>query len=112
MMTTTFQTWIPLLLSDPSPCLRMLVLRELLHRPADDPEVRELTGLRETDPLVARLFASQESDGSWESGDLLWPERGYKLQATALVLTRLGYLGFGSEHQAIQRGANYLFARQ
>jgi hypothetical protein len=58
-MTTVFQTWIPLLLSDPSPGLRMLVLRELLHRSDDDPEVRELTGLRENDPLVTKLFASQ-----------------------------------------------------
>jgi hypothetical protein len=106
------RTWIPLLLSDPSPCLRLLALRELLHRPTDDPEVRELSDLREIDPLVVRLFACQESDGSWESGDLLWPERGYALQATALVLTRLGYLGFGPEHQAVQRGTNYLFARQ
>lgn len=111
-MTTEFQTWIPLLLSDPSPSLRMLVLRELLHRPDDDPEVQELANLRETDPLVTQRFDSQASDGSWESGDLLWPERGYQIQATAMVLTRLGYLGFGPEHPAVQRGAEYLFARQ
>jgi hypothetical protein len=45
-------TWLPLLLADPSPALRMLVLRELFNRPEDDAEVRELTALRETDPLV------------------------------------------------------------
>ena len=31
-------TWIPLLLADPSPCLRWLVLRELLGKPDDDPK--------------------------------------------------------------------------
>ena len=46
-------TWLPLLLADPSPCLRWLVHRELLGRPGDDPEVRELVDLREADPLVA-----------------------------------------------------------
>jgi hypothetical protein len=36
-------TWAALLLADPSPCLRQLVLRELLYRPEGDPEVSELT---------------------------------------------------------------------
>ena len=31
--------WAPLLLADPSPSLRLLVLRELLNRPESDPEV-------------------------------------------------------------------------
>ena len=29
-------TWAPLLLADPSPCLRWLVLTQLLARPEDD----------------------------------------------------------------------------
>ena len=33
-------TWAPLLLADPSPCLRWLVLTQLLARGEDDPEVR------------------------------------------------------------------------
>ena len=32
-------TWLPLLLADASPNLRLLVLRELLGRPPGDPEV-------------------------------------------------------------------------
>ena len=35
-------TWAPLLLADPSPCLRWLVLTQLLDRAEDDPEVQEL----------------------------------------------------------------------
>jgi hypothetical protein len=104
--------WIPLLLADPSSCLRLLVLRELLHRSVDDPEVAELTELRDTDPLATELLARQQPDGSWESGEMLWSERGRTLQATALALTRLGYLGFGPDHPVVQRGVEYLFARQ
>ena len=62
-------TWLPLLLADPSPCLRWLVLRELLARPEDDPEVQELAALREDDPLVAPLWAAQEDDGAWRRGE-------------------------------------------
>jgi hypothetical protein len=103
-------TWVPLLLADSSPCLRSLVLRELMHRPKDDPEVQELTALRDTDPLVSDLFAMQAADGSWKGGDLAW--RGGKVSPTCLALMRLGYLGFDAEHPVVRKGADYLFSQQ
>lgn len=99
-------TWAPLLLADPSPCLRLLVLRELLGRPADDPEVVELTALRTTDPLVATLQQQQNGDGSWPSAE------GNPLRATIQALLRLGYLGFGPADSMVQQGAAYLFSQQ
>jgi hypothetical protein len=101
---------LPLLLADPSPCLRLMVLRELLEREEDDSEVRELCSLREHDPLVADLVQTQLSDGSWNADNLIW--RGGPLRVTALALMRLGYLGFGAEHPAVRRAAEYLFAYQ
>jgi hypothetical protein len=103
-------TWMPLLLADRSPCLRWLVLRELLHRPANDPELQELEALREDDALVAPLLKAQETDGSWTHGDLHW--HGGRLRLTTLALMRLGYLGFGPAHPAVARGASYLFSQQ
>ena len=103
-------TWLPLLLADPSPCLRRLVLQELLDRSTDDPEVVELTALREGDPLVAPLLAAQDEDGAWRRGDLAW--LGGASRLTMLALMRLGYLGFGPDHPAVARGAAYLFSCQ
>ncbi len=111
-MTRLFQTLAPLLLADPSPCLRLLVLRELLGRPENDAEVRELVGMREADPLIADLFRLQATDGSWRSVDLGQTARKGRLVATAHALMRHGYLGFGPEHPAVQRGAEYLFSQQ
>jgi len=105
-------TWASLLLADSSPCLRSLVLRELLHRPENDPEVEELRELRKTDPIVLRLLALQSSDGSWEAADPKGNVPGGKVQATSQALTKLGYLGFGSDHPSVQHGAEYLFSRQ
>lgn len=102
--------WLPLLLADPSSCLRWLVLRELLGRPEDDPEVVELAAFREDDPLVASLLTAQSADGAWRRGELAW--QGDAERITMLALMRLGYLGFGPEHPAVARGAEYLFARQ
>lgn len=105
-------TWTPLLLADPSPCLRLLVLRELLHKPEEDPEVHELAVLRQADPLVTDLLALQNPDGSWKAGDL-----GSKISASSVLLTahalmRLGYLGFGPDDPAVKCGAEYLFSMQ
>ncbi len=104
-------TWAPLLLADPSPNLRRLVLRELLGRPAADAEVCELEAIREQDPIVRDLLAMQDADGSWPTGSgggEAW--RG--IRATAQALVRLGYLGFGPEHPALRRAAEFLFSQQ
>ena len=106
-MSEEFRPWIPLLLADSSPCLRLLVLRELLDRA--DGEVDELVGLRERDPLVAPLLEIQLSDGSWEETRT---GRNSSLRATWLALMRLGYVGLGPDVPAVRRGAAYLFSQQ
>ena len=105
-------TWAPLLLADRSPCLRTLVLRELLSRPESDQEVQELKELRESDPIVSRLSALQSKDGSWDGSALKGNVPGGRLQSTSQALTRLGYLGFGPDHPLVKRGAEYLFSKQ
>ncbi len=104
--------WIPLLLADPSPCLRRQVLLFLLDHDENDDEVRELAAMCDDDPLVANLLARQEADGSWSTSALEGNIPGGKLQATSQVLTRLGYLGFDAAHPAVARGAAYLFSQQ
>lgn len=86
-----------LLLADPSPALRFLVLTELLNKPGDDPEVRHLASLRAKDPLVAGLT-------------------GRKARVTVHDLTvdllRLGYLGFTADHPLVFDRLTSLFGLQ
>ncbi|MDF1514113.1 MAG: hypothetical protein P1S60_09925, partial [Anaerolineae bacterium] len=103
-------TWTALLLADRSVCLRWLVLRHLMERSDDDPEVHELLSLRKDDPLVAPVLAAQEDDGSWTHGDLLW--QGDIRRVTMLALMRLGFLGFNSNNVFVQKGAEFLFSLQ
>ena len=105
-------TWAPLLLADPSPCLRQRVLRELLDRPEDDPEIRELDPFRQSDPIVADLLSLQRTAGSWGRSEIGAKGAIGRLQATSIALSRLGYLGFSPEHPAVQRGAEFLFSKQ
>ncbi len=104
--------WAIPLLADPSPCLRRAVLCDLMARPHDDAEVRELADLCPSDPLLTELWQTQNPDGSWDSPHLLGSTAGDKLSVTTHVLMRLGYVGFGREHPAVQRGAEYIFTRQ
>jgi hypothetical protein len=106
-------TWLPLLLADPSPCLRWLALRDLFHRPADDPELNELAQLRTADPRLTDVLALQDSDGSWPPGALaLGRAGGSRVLMTGFALARLGYLGFDHTHPAAAQAAEYLFSHQ
>jgi hypothetical protein len=105
-------TYLPLLLADPSPSLRYLVLRELYQRPMDDPEVRELDHMRAADPLIRNLIDTQNPDGSWESADPRGAIQGEKLYASAQVMVRFGYMGYGPDHHTVQRGAEFIFSHQ
>jgi len=93
--------WTALLLTDPSPSLRRLVLQDLLGRSQDDLEMRELEELRADEALPGDLMALQQADGGWGS-----------VQDTAVALMRLGYLGYGPESPNVRHGAAYLFSRQ
>lgn len=105
-------TWIPLLLADPSPCLRLLVLRDLLGRSDDDAEVRELAQVRMADPLVAGLLASQRADGAWDGDAVSAAAQTDRVRTTSIALLRLGYCGLDSDCPAVARGAAYLFSQQ
>jgi hypothetical protein len=102
-------TWAPLLLADRSPCLRYLVLRDLL---GNRDEASELEALRDTDPLIKDLVGLQNSDGSWGRGSIAGNAPAGNIQITAQALTRLGYLGYGPDYTPVRRGAEYLFTQQ
>ena len=104
-------TWVPLLLSDPSPSLRLLVLRELLGRDENDDEVMELIKLQKKDPIITRLLKLQNKDGSWRGGEDISGQLG-AIRLTSQALMRLGYMNLPSTHPAIKKGAEFVFSQQ
>ncbi|NPD87393.1 MAG: hypothetical protein HGN29_01635 [Asgard group archaeon] len=105
-------TWIPLLLGDKSPSLRLLVLRELLHKDENDDEVQELLKLQKQDSLITDLLKFQQNDGSWLTSESLGLTMANPILNTTQALCRLGYLGFDKSHPAIEKAANFLFSFQ
>ena len=105
-------TWIPLLLGDSSPSLRLLVLKELLNKGEDDNEVQELIKLQQQDPLISDLHKFQQRDGSWNVVDSLGLTMANPILNTSQALCRLAYLGLDKKHPVIQKAAEYLFSFQ
>ncbi|NPE07857.1 MAG: terpene cyclase/mutase family protein [Asgard group archaeon] len=105
-------TWLPLLLGDASPSLRLLVLKELLHKDVDDKEIKELIRQQQKDPLITALLAIQQKDGSWSTSESLGLLLDSPIRNTSLAMIRLGYLGLQNDHPAIQKAAEYLFTHQ
>jgi hypothetical protein len=87
---------IALLLSDPSPALRLRVLTELLDAVADDPEVADLSGRRRRAPAVRGLLATATRD----------------LRELSWTLCRLAYLGLDRDEPAVATIAERVFERQ
>ena len=56
---------IPWLLEPENPSVRYWTLTDILDRPADDPDVREVKAAIAQQPLVQELFARQHPDGHW-----------------------------------------------
>lgn len=100
-------SWTPLLLSDPSPNLRYLVLKYLLDEPE---EASELENLRNQDPIIKKLLTSQNPDGSWNPESITGNAPQGKIQTTAQALTRLGYMEL--DHPAISKAAEYIYSHQ
>ena len=100
-------SWTPLLLTDPSPNLRYLVLKHLLDEPE---EAKELEKTRLDDPIIKKLLSEQNPDGSWSQDSIMGNAPHGQVQTTAQALTRLGYLEL--DHPAIKRAAEYIFSQQ
>ena len=104
-------TWAPLLLADPSPSLRLLVMRDLLNLPETDDEIQELKGFQDTDPFITRILDLQNDDGSFRGGEGGGGILG-EIRLTAQALMGLGYLGLALDHPAVMRGVEYIFTDQ
>lgn len=95
---------------DPAnPAVRYFALRDLLHRPEDDPEITQAkAAIMQTGPVPA-ILAAQESDGYW-----IRPGGGYspKYRGTVWQIILLAELGADPADERVRRGCEYLLAHQ
>ncbi len=89
-----------------NPGVRLFALRELLDRPADDPEVMAAQAAVMSSGPVPPILAAQEADGHWYQ-----PGGGYgKYRGTAWQILFLAELGADPGDERVQRGCDYLLS--
>jgi hypothetical protein len=96
---------LPWLLDEAAPAVRHLALRQLLDRPADDPEVRAARAdATRVDPIAA-ILAAQDPAGWWEK-----PGHGYgpKYRGTTWSLVFLDQLGADPADPRVQAACEYV----
>ncbi len=98
---------LPWLLDPAAPAVRHLALRQLLDRPADDPEVVEARrAATRTDP-IASILAAQSPEGWWVKPG---PGYGPKYTGTVWQLMFLDQLGADPDEPGVGRACDHVLA--
>jgi len=105
-------TWIPLLLADPSPSLRILVLKYLLNKPEHDEEIKQLREVQMEDPIIERTLKLQLDNGSWDAKTTGSITSVGNLQTTSQVLVMLAYLEVPFINEIIENAVEFIFSQQ
>jgi hypothetical protein len=95
------------LLEPQDPAVRHLVLRQLLDRPAADPDVATSRRAAMAADPIASILAAQAPDGHWEK-----PGPGYatKYRGTVWQLIFLDQLGADPQDERIRRACEYVLS--
>ena len=98
---------LPWLLDETAPAVRHLALRQLLDRPAGDPDVvAARSAAMEADPIAA-ILAAQHPEGWWDKSG---PGYGTKYRGTVWQLTFLDQLGADPAHPQVRAACDYVLS--
>ncbi|MEA3336611.1 MAG: hypothetical protein U9R25_11920 [Chloroflexota bacterium] len=97
-----------LLGQNPGPVVRYRLLRDVLQRPAHDPELARAKAALDESHGVRELAAEQWPDGSWGAFHSQASRRKQKIITTEMGVERALALGLDASHPILQKAANYI----
>ena len=92
----------------PDAPVRVRLLRDVLQRPADDPELQSAVAALDDSPKVQVLAQEQRADGSWGRLHTVDYAAKQKIPTTALGVEPAVELGLPAEHPALRKVRGYL----
>ena len=97
------------LLEEENPSVRCFILRDLLDREEDDPEVQAAKAAIPTSKVVAKIFSKQRVEGYWEE-----PTNPYhpKYRSSYWQIMTLGQLGMDRSDERVRRACENVFRFQ
>lgn len=96
---------LPWLLEESTPAIRHLTLRQLLDRPANDPEVVAARTAAMADDPIAAILANQRPDGSWVKAGAGY---GPKYRGTVWQVVFLDQLGADGADPRVSLGCQHV----
>jgi hypothetical protein len=92
----------------PGPVVRYRLLRDVLHRPPDDPEVAQARKHLDESRCVQELAAEQWPDGSWGRFHSMDTQRRQRIPTTEAGVERAQALGLDRSHPILERACRYI----
>jgi hypothetical protein len=103
-------TALAILARDPEPVVRYRLLRDVVCRPAGDPDLERARAGLDTSPCVQELAAEQRADGSWGPFHSQDTRLKQKILTTEQGVDRALALGLDAAHPILCRAASYIAA--
>jgi hypothetical protein len=103
-------TALAILARDPEPVVRYRLLRDVLRRPAGDPDLEQARAALGTSPCVQELAAEQRADGSWGPFHSQDTRLKQKVLTTEQGIDRALALGLDAAHPILHRAGAYIAA--
>jgi len=97
-----------ILAGDPDPVVRFRLLRDVLARPLDSPELVQARHDLSTSRRVQELAREQREDGSWGRFHSMDSQARQKLLTTEMGVERALALGLDVSHPILSKAARYL----
>lgn len=104
---TIIETAVRLLQMEPDPVPRLLILRDILTRPASDPDLRNARRSVSQSRWVSELGAEQDVDGSWGRFHSMDSRRRCRIRTTEAGVERALAVGLEPGDEILRRAALY-----
>jgi hypothetical protein len=97
-----------ILAGEPGPVVRCRLLREVLERAGDDPELLQAKAGLEASACVRELAREQRPDGGWGAFHSRSTKLKQKIASTEVGVERALALGLDANHPIVQKASRYL----
>lgn len=99
-----------LLEMNPSPVVKLRLLRDVLHVPTDHAQLQSVSSLIDQSRQVQLLIEEQRNDGGWGAFHSRSSTSKQKTASTEVAVERAINLGLGQDHPTLERAKEYILS--
>ena len=108
MITALEETATLIVKQNPGAVVRVLLLRDVLHKPPDDTELQQVLGGLQYSRCVQELASEQWADGGWGAFHSRSTRRKQNIPSTEVGVERALALGLEASHPILDKATSYI----